>query len=465
MSRHVLLVDPDVDALGALASALRAHGIMVTNASEAYDAVEIAFQIRPDVVMVAESLDRHGELTEAFRAVPELVETPILALVDEGSALTLPSDRVLRIDVDHIISRITAASPRDSRQIFSQELRGTVEQMPLPDLLQMLAMNRRSGVLSTTTRGGAGEVRLSGGDVVDAVFRRLEGEKALFRLLAERDGQFAFTPGEPDTARRIRATTASLLMEGMRQMDEVAKRRSELAAGDVAYLYEDFSTPAPLPANVRSPEQQTMRDLVALLSVPRSMDEALDEISAPDLDILDALGSLVAAGSVRRIPRAELTTPLAPEEQLPMLRSLVSRLTRAGFAPPARMIIATSHKRMPALAHAVRGITDAQGPAEPPPRAGLARPLGVLRLGDGVELALTGLPAEEAFAPTWGLCIPGAAAVVRLNDAGGEALAAHCQAVEVMLIDAESLMGSVDVAVPTQIAAMVRSALEMAAGV
>ena len=41
MSRRVLLVDTDVDALGALASALRARGILVANASDAFEAVEL----------------------------------------------------------------------------------------------------------------------------------------------------------------------------------------------------------------------------------------------------------------------------------------------------------------------------------------------------------------------------------------------------------------------------------------
>src|SRR6185295_18171666 len=107
MSRRVLLVDADVDALGALASALRAHGLTVTNASEPFDAVEQAFQTRPEVVLIAESLDRDGELTEAFRAVPELAETPLLSLVEDGSAHSLPPDKVLRIDLDHIIQRVT----------------------------------------------------------------------------------------------------------------------------------------------------------------------------------------------------------------------------------------------------------------------------------------------------------------------------------------------------------------------
>jgi hypothetical protein len=143
----------------------------------------------------------------------------------------------------------------------------------------------------------------------------------------------------------------------------------------------------------------------------------------------------------------------------------VTRLTRPGFAPPPRLVIAAGAKRMPALAYAVRRITDAAAPTEPLPAAPLPRLLGTLRLGDGIELALVGLPADETFAPTWALALPGAAAVVRLGDAEGAALPAYCEAVEVMLIDADGVMGEVDVAVPAQVAALVRSALEVAAGV
>ena len=206
-------------------------------------------------------------------------------------------------------------------------------------------------------------------------------------------------------------------------------------------------------------------DLVQILQIPRSLDEILDDLPVPDLMILDELCAMMAAGKLRRIPLSELTTPFAPPEQLPMLRSLVIRLTRPGFTPPPRLVIAASAKRMPALAHSVRRISDTTAPTEAFPRAALPRALGTLRLGDGVELALLGLPTEDTFAPTWSLALPGAAAVVRLGEAGGAALEAQCEAVEVMLIDAESVMGALDAAVPAQVAALVRSALSLAAGV
>lgn len=461
MSRRVLLVDSDVDALGALASALRARGIFVANASDAFEAVEQAFQARPDVVLVDKKLEQDQDLTRAFDAVPELTDTPVLLLVRTGAPGELGPRDVLRADLDNVVSRIAEASPRESRAPMEQELRGNIEQMPMVDLIQLLTMNRRSGVLGITTAYGAGEVRLAEGEVVDAVYRRLEGEKAFYRLLGERDGRFAFSPGEPVTARRLTSPTSALLMEAMRQVDEVQRRRKELGAANEALMLADGSRPTSLPTGPLPLE----RELNPLLQIPRSVDELLDEVAATDLAVLEALIAFDAAGRLRRIPITELNTPFAPPEQLPVLRSLVGRLTRTGFAPPPRLVIATGAKRMPALAYAIRRINDAAAPNDLPPRAALPRPLGTLRLGDGIELALTGLPADETFAPTWAMALPGAAAVVRLGDVGGPVLEAHCEAVEVMLIDAESVMGAVDVAVPAQVAALVRSALEVAAGV
>src|SRR6185437_5136498 len=458
MSRRVLLVDTDVDALGAMASALRARGILVANASDAFEAVEQAFLARPDVVLVDARLDEDQDLVRAFEVVPELSDIPVLRLVQPGEGRAPEPGEVLRADVDHVISRVAEASPRTSSVSLEQELRGNLEQMAMVDLLQLLTMNRRSGALGITTPYGSGEVRLSEGEVVDATYRRLETEKAFYRMLGEREGRFAFSPGEPAATRRLTAPTSHLLMEAMRQVDEVQRHRRELAAEVEALLFEE----GPLPADLSPERAAVAREVAGLLGVPRSLDELLDEHVATDLSVLEALVALVAAGRIRRVPIAELTTPLAPAEQLPVLRSLVTRLTRAGYAPPPRLLIAAGAKRMPTIAHTVRRITEAVAPSDEPPVGSLPRSLGTLRLGDGVDLALTGLPADDALAPAWALALPGAAAVVRLGGAGGPALAAHCEAVEVVLIDAERVMGSFDAAVPAHVAALVRSALEIA---
>lgn len=466
MSRRVLLVDSDVDALGALASALRAMGLGVANANDAESALEQAYQSRPDVVLAAREAERGGKVRDAFREKGDLAEIPVLFLVDKKGEAELGPDEVLRADIDQIISRITEVSRRVSRPPLPQDIRGDLEQVPLVDMLQLLAMNRRTGVLGITTTHGPGEVRLAEGQVVDAVFRRLTGERALYRLLAERRGRFAFSPSDPPSLRRIQASTNMLLMEAMRQVDEQNERRAVLAPeGEVFVLSEQASLMTLLddPESAPSPSS-TRGKLLELLRMPRSIDELLDEIDGADLDILEALSGLSKSGMVKTIPLATLMTPLATPEQIPVLRSLATRLVRPGFTAPPRLCIASAPARMSVLAYSMRRITDVVVAPEPTTRAPLPRLLGTLRLGEGVEVAVIGLPLDDTYAPTWALSLPGTAAVVRVGDAPQAALEAHCEAVEVMLLDADGLVGAFDATIPAELSALLRATLEAAAG-
>lgn len=462
MSRKVLIVDDDVDALGTLASALRARGLEVYIASEIFDAVEQAYQKAPHLLLAARRLDREGDLSTALAVVPALADLPVVYLVDPGDPAPLGPRDVRRTDVDRIASRILEVALHETGADPHQEIRGNVQQMSLVDLLQLLMMNQRSGVLSVATDSGAGEVRLTDGHVVDAVYRRAEGEKALFRMLGEPQGQFVFVPGEPG-ARRITASTNALLMEAMRQIDELRELRRELSPGAQVFL----ANGPPSTPSMAGPEgpDRLERDVVVALQVPRSLDELCDELAASDLDIVAALSRLLTSGKIEAMPLSALTAPFAPAEQLSILRALVSRLTPKGFLPPPRLLIAANHRRMLGLAHAVRYIEGVVGPQDVPPRAALPRPLGTLRLGEGVDLGLVGLPVEDAFAPLWALVLPGAAAVVRVDRAGGRAFVECCEAAEVQVLEAEQLVRELDVAVPAQVAALVRSALESAAGV
>ncbi len=112
------------------------------------------------------------------------------------------------------------------------------------------------------------------------MYRRLEGEKALYRLLGESEGVFSFASGAAQSLRRIMLSTQSLLLEGMRQIDETRLRREALDSEDDAFL-------AIVPADT-APREAGQRVLEVLLA-PRTLAELLDEVPLADLDVLDAL--------------------------------------------------------------------------------------------------------------------------------------------------------------------------------
>lgn len=456
MSRSVLLVDPDVDALGALASSLRARGLTVTLADEPERAVERARRARPDAILADKALFDDAELTDRLDKERELREIPRFVLVPGDADDELTPDILPRDNVDLITKRMYAL-PKQPPPVEAEQgdFRGDLQQVSVVDLLQLLGMNRRTGALTITTASGVGEVRLVEGDIVDAVYRRLEGEKALFRLLAEEEGSFAFASGRGTALRRVQTPTHHLLMDGMRQVDEVRARREGLRTGSDALLVV-----AP-PGDDASEE---VRRVAEVLAVPRTIDELLDDAPLGDLQILDALDQMLRRGEVRRIARGAVRVLLADPEQMSMLAAVVKRLQPQGFRGDTRVVIAANSKRVGAVAHAARRIADAVPPAESTPAPPVPHLLATLHLGDGVNLDLLGLPMVASFAPLWQLSLAGAAAVLRIGDADVPELDRACSVAEVPVFDAAALLGDVDEADPAQVALLLRSVLEQLAG-
>src|SRR6185369_9101995 len=177
-------------------------------------ALDRAKQTNPDIVLASIAVCHPGELTDRMKTDSELSKLPSIVLVKDAHTKELPPGFAAREALDGLMAKIVAAPPRSVPVEASQgEIRGDLTQVPLIDLLQLLSMNRRTGVLSVTTATGAGEVRMADGEVLDAVYRRLEGEKALYRLLGEREGTFAFVPGGTTSLRRVEIGTAMLVME------------------------------------------------------------------------------------------------------------------------------------------------------------------------------------------------------------------------------------------------------------
>jgi hypothetical protein len=97
---------------------------------------------------------------------------------------------------------------------------GSLKEMGLPDMVQVLFHSRKSGSLKIRAREGAGEIHFAEGDMVDALWRDLRGEEAFYAMLRLSDGDFALDPTFRTTARSIHQSAEALLLEGMRRMDE-----------------------------------------------------------------------------------------------------------------------------------------------------------------------------------------------------------------------------------------------------
>lgn len=397
---RVLIVDADWDTLSALSEALRVRGHAVVLATDGRTGLARAVETTPDVVIV----DRDVPVVDVRTFLELLRENPrtssarvfVMAAGDPARAAVSPHAEPLvkPFHAAEVAARVEQVLRAQRPPPTEPELRGDLSQVAIFDLLQVFAANRRTGTLLVESGGRRAEIALREGRIVDAAFGGAIGEKALYRALAETEGQFLFHPGAPPARVRIDAPTDMLLMEAVRRADEVAVLRKRLP---------------PLEATLRRAKMpdataELPRRLLAELAEPRPMVELLDAVAAPDLEILAALDGLLARGALDVVdPRRERVV-LGDESDLVAWRAAALRLRRPGLGGTPRLgVLARAAGDVTRFARALARVDGFIVAADPPTPAGQGAlgALGALRLG-GAELELFALPWETPMRPLWG---------------------------------------------------------------
>ncbi len=189
-------------------------------------------------------------------------------------------------------------------------LKGELGELPLSDLIEMTSLGGKTGRLVIADPGGAvvGELAFREGRLVGASYGNLTAEKAFYGLLELREGSFEFDPDAHIDDESCNLQTTSLLMEGMRRIDEVHRLRRQYPAPAVVGLrYRGATADDPAEARVLGyigPGARTVGDIVEGILVGGEFDE---------YDALTALGRLHERGLVLiEVPMGPDGQPLAP---------------------------------------------------------------------------------------------------------------------------------------------------------
>jgi response regulator RpfG family c-di-GMP phosphodiesterase len=97
---------------------------------------------------------------------------------------------------------------------------GNLADVGLPDLVNVLWQGRKTGRLRIKNGNDIGEIHFGEGDVVNALYGKLRGEEAFYAMLRLQEGDFALDPSFKPQGRVIMENAESLLLEGMRRLDE-----------------------------------------------------------------------------------------------------------------------------------------------------------------------------------------------------------------------------------------------------
>jgi uncharacterized protein DUF4388 len=188
--------------------------------------------------------------------------------------------------------RTTVTKMASSRP--SAALSGLLEDVSVPDLLELLQSSRKNGVLAVSADGHEGRIYLRGGNIRYAA---IDGEptpgprKSLCRILAWRDGSFELErPDGGDFPDELEDSTEALLMEALRQLDEQRELEKSLPPA-TSSLTPTWRLSSPL--HDLSPEQL---DVLQLAMCYRTVDAILDRSALSDRDTCEALVELIGHG-------------------------------------------------------------------------------------------------------------------------------------------------------------------------
>jgi hypothetical protein len=97
---------------------------------------------------------------------------------------------------------------------------GSLSELSFADIIQLLSVSRKTGVLHITNASHRGDVYLHDGQIVHALVGNVGGEEAVYTLATTSLGSFQFDLGIATELRTISQSNTTLLVEAARRLDE-----------------------------------------------------------------------------------------------------------------------------------------------------------------------------------------------------------------------------------------------------
>jgi response regulator RpfG family c-di-GMP phosphodiesterase len=229
---QALLVDTDPEETTVLELRMIEQGFVVKTARSAEQAAKVLAEGETDLVvseidlgssdglaLIAEARKQAWGKDLAWVVYTRRQERAVAQKAFELGVLdyvTKPASADLLVaKLKALLDQRASASPRTTRGVS-----GSLREMGLPDMVQVLFHGRKSGKLQIRAPKGSGEIHFAEGAVVDAHWGDARGEAAFYAMLKLTDGDFALDPSFKPSGRVIHQSAEALLLEGMRRMDE-----------------------------------------------------------------------------------------------------------------------------------------------------------------------------------------------------------------------------------------------------
>ena len=184
------------------------------------------------------------------------------------------------------------------RTTQARTMSGSIEEVPLPDLLQLFGTSKKSGVLVIRTESDdVGKIYMRKGVIYYASINDLEDVppmKSIFRMLTWQKGLFDLDPpDEREFPNELTVSVQEVLMEGLRQLDEFNEIRNELPDLNTRLV---LSQPVIPPLRDLKPEEL---DILQLAHNYGHLETVLNKSLSTDLNTVQFILKLIKGAYLR----------------------------------------------------------------------------------------------------------------------------------------------------------------------
>ncbi|MGV3621994.1 MAG: FHA domain-containing protein [Archangium sp.] len=218
-----------------------------------------------------------------------LVGTSILKLVKAGANAVELSDAQVKQNLEQV------AAVQSQRQTKTA-MTGKIEEVPLPDLLQLFHTSKKNGVLVVTNEH-EGKIYLRQGKVYYAVINEnhdLGPQKSFNRIITWENGEFELRPPDDQSfMTELDESTEHLLMDALRQLDELRRVQGSLPPMDQTLLLA-----VPMQPALRDLQPEELDVLQQIINWG-TLQGVFDNATQDDVVIATTVASLLERGYLR----------------------------------------------------------------------------------------------------------------------------------------------------------------------
>lgn len=239
----ILVVEDNPAVLELVRKGMEAFATIIT-ASDGTDALLKALEEKPDLIVSDYQMPGLNgvQLYEKLRARQETKKTPFIFLasksdIDEKLRQYTPDGVEDYIAKPFFLRELAGRTKKVVDRMHLERLQttarrpgvieGNLQEMNVIDLFQSLEMGQKSCSLTLLRGSEKCMIYLENGQVYDAVYGKVTGDDAVFKVVEWNDGTFEIDFSGKSGEKRTTRSTQGLLMEALRLMDESRRDSGE----------------------------------------------------------------------------------------------------------------------------------------------------------------------------------------------------------------------------------------------